>query len=420
MNTFTLPRLLLLLILMLSVVLPTALQGLKIVLLALVMGGLLLCALRKPAQMRWSTPIFFWAILFSTMGFLWSFYGVSRGNPGATRVLTVMAIYPLLFTLLGYLWKPGDAARLQKAFLWFGFILVFSQALYIGSSAGLDGGFFYRGIQSLYGDVAVVDQGDNYFLFTLPSVASLIFFLPFYFVGFLFDSKFNIKYIILLLSAVVIVLLTGRRAIYLSFAMSILLISGIITVGYLFFPRRVPRLPSGRLTFVCLGLTLFIVLLLSVGLQNQEMLLSSLQSIFDFQSNESNLERKYQYEALKEAIGENVIFGAGAGAAASYSRSFEQPWAYELFYVSLIFHYGILGFVIYVSGFLFLVWGQLKCIFAQELDHQSRLFALCFLAGFFSFIIATATNPYIGKFDYMWVVFIPVLMINSFRLTNEV
>lgn len=409
-------RLLLLVILMLSIVFPTTLQGVKVALLTLVVGGFLVFSVKKPSQVRWSRSVFITSFLFSIIGLLWSLYGETRGNPGATRVITVMAIYPLIFTMLGVFWKPGDAAKLQKAFLWFGFILILSQGLYIGSSLGLDGGI----LQSLYGDFAVLDQGDDYFLFTLPSVASLIFFLPFYFIGFLFDSKFNIRYVFLFLCSVVIVMLTGRRAIYLSFGLSILSICGIIAAGYLFFPKRAPKLSSTRLMFLCFGGAVFVTFLLSMGLQNKDLLLNNLQSIFDFQSNESNLERRHQFEALKEGISNNVIIGAGAGAAASYSRSFEQPWAYELFYVSTIYHYGIFCFLVYLSGVVYLAWRQLKFIFSLTLDYQARLFSLCFLAGFFSFLIATATNPYIGKFDYMWVIFIPVMMVNCFNLTNEV
>ncbi|MBT1070607.1 O-antigen ligase family protein [Pelotalea chapellei] len=416
MNIEAFSRLLLLAILMLSIVFPATLQGIKIVLLTLVMGGFLILAVKRPFQMRWSKSVLIISFIFSLIGFIWSLYGEGLGNPGATRVLTVMAIYPMLFTLLGVFWKPGDAAKLQKAFLWFGFILILSQGLYIGSSFGLDGGVF----KSLYGDIAVVDQGDDYFLFTLPSVASLIFFLPFFFIGFLFDSKFNVKYILLFLCSVVIVMLTGRRAIYLSFGLSMLSFCGIIAVGKIFFPKQVPKISGPRLMLLCAVMIAFILFLLSMGLQNKDLLLNNFQSIFDFQSNESNLERKFQYEALKEGISQNVIIGAGAGAAASYSRSFEQPWAYELFYVSVIYHYGILCFLVYLSGIIYLVWRQLKFIFLPALDHQTRLFSLCFLAGFFSFLIATATNPYIGKFDYMWIIFIPVMMVNSFNLTNEV
>lgn len=413
MGIFSFTRLLLLIIILLSIVFPATLQGVKVALLFLVMGGFCVFAIKYPPQVRWSKSVFVTSLFFSTIGLLGSFYGVSLSNPGALRVLTVFVIYPLLFTLLGVFWKPGDAEKLQKAFLWVGFILILSQFLYIG---GLDGGFF----QSIYGDIAVVDNGDDYFLFTLPSVASLIFFLPFFFIGFLFDTKFNIRYVFLFLCSVIIVMLTGRRAIYLSFGLSILSICGIIAVGYLFFPKRVLKISSVRLLFFCSGVAVFVTFLLAMDLQSKDLLLNNLQSIFDFQLNESNLERKYQFEALKEGISNNVIIGSGAGAAAKYSRSFEQPWAYELFYVSIIFHYGFLGFSLYLCGVLYLVWRQVKFIFSDKLEYQTRLFSLCFLTGFISFLIATATNPYLGKFDYMWIIFIPVMMVNCFNLTNEV
>ncbi len=416
----TLSRLILLLILMLSIVFPTALQGVKMILLMLVMGVFVLCAATNPSKMQWNKHIVLWAIAFSTIGLLWSLYGLFRGNPGALRVLTVMSIYPVLFTLLGYFWRPGDAERLQKSFLWFGFILVISIFFYLGSSMVLDGGTSYRFMESLYGDDAVVNQGEDYLLFTLPSVASLLFFLPFCFFNLIFSPKYDFKNLILLVFIIIIVFLTGRRAIYFSFAVTVILVFGIIATGRLFFPGRLPNFPRGRLMCLSLGLAVIMISVVSMELQNIEIFFSDLNSIFDFHSDASNLERTYQFDALAEGIEGNVVFGSGAGAAAGYSRSFEQPWAYELFYMAIIFQYGFIVSLVYISGILYLVWGQLKCIGCQSLKYESRLFSLCFFSGFISFLIATATNPYLGKFDYMWVIFIPVIMINSFKLTKQI
>ncbi|APO80680.1 hypothetical protein BL240_03900 [Pseudomonas putida] len=85
-----------------------------------------------------------------------------------------------------------------------------------------------------------------------------------------------------------------------------------------------------------------------------------------------------------------------------------MPWAYELFYVSLIFQYGIFGFVIYGLGVVALI-----VFLAQQVRRKGRdSFEFCFLSGLVSFLLATATNPYLAKFDYMWVLFIPVALMN--------
>jgi len=41
------------------------------------------------------------------------------------------------------------------------------------------------------------------------------------------------------------------------------------------------------------------------------------------------------------------------------------------------------------------------------------------LVGMISFLIGNATNPYLGKFDFMWVIFVPVLIINLYKLENR-
>ncbi|MCT7486380.1 hypothetical protein N5T98_04985 [Aliarcobacter cryaerophilus] len=53
-----------------------------------------------------------------------------------------------------------------------------------------------------------------------------------------------------------------------------------------------------------------------------------IEKFYSISSNDSNLVRVYQFRALYEGIANAPLFGSGAGA--EYSRSSEQPWAYEL------------------------------------------------------------------------------------------
>jgi hypothetical protein len=46
-------------------------------------------------------------------------------------------------------------------------------------------------------------------------------------------------------------------------------------------------------------------------------------------------------------------------------------------------------------------------------------FEFPFLAGLICFMIANGTNPYLAKFDYMWIIFIPVALLNSGLLYNK-
>ena len=44
---------------------------------------------------------------------------------------------------------------------------------------------------------------------------------------------------------------------------------------------------------------------------------------------------------------------------------------------------------------------------------------LSVLVGTVSFLIANGADPYLEKYDYMWVVFLPVAIINIWLCTRE-
>lgn len=401
-------RFLLVTILFFSIVFPTALQLFKIALLFIVfiLLGFLTLTERKHIVM-WRGSMFC-ALFFSFIGLLWSLYGEVRGNPGAVRVLTVMAIYPLLLPALFVVLRPGDCNRLMSVFRWSTIGLIITQFLYLLSSFGLDGGFYYRLLGDLYGDVAVTDLGDDYLLFTLPSIASVIFMLPFFMLDYILSNKNKTLNASMIIAMCLITFLSGRRAIYLSLIMSFLFV-----IFILLFWKRVKFFDLiCKFIPVTLLVLIFAILAKILGYFSLDMFVNDISSIFNFSTDDSNIERANQFEALMDGFYQNQFFGNGAGAAASYSRSAEQPWAYELFYVSILFQYGLLGFMFYFLGIMFLLYNLIYMALVEPCRDEGSRFLFCFLAGFVAFLISTATNPYLGKFDYMWVVFIPMAILN--------
>jgi hypothetical protein len=127
--------------------------------------------------------------------------------------------------------------------------------------------------------------------------------------------------------------------------------------------------------------------------------------------------RAEQFFALLDGWQQNPLFGAGHGASAVGSlRDAEMPWAYELSYVALLFQTGLVGFSIYCSGVIWIFWMGFKII---RSSHWLGFYMLPVLVGTFCFLIANATNPYLAKFDYMWVIFLPVALINSYLLDKD-
>jgi len=138
---------------------------------------------------------------------------------------------------------------------------------------------------------------------------------------------------------------------------------------------------------------------------------------WDFTEEQSALDRREQFFPLLQGWSESPIFGSGHGASVAGSiRSDEMPWAYELSYLALLFHTGMLGFLAYMSGVAWIFWMSLKII--RFGDHFS-LYMLPLLVGFSCFLIGNASNPYLEKFDYMWVIFLPVAFINFWLLDRR-
>jgi O-antigen ligase len=138
---------------------------------------------------------------------------------------------------------------------------------------------------------------------------------------------------------------------------------------------------------------------------------------FDGSASDSSAIRVQQFWLLINEWSDSPIFGHGLGAAAfSITRSDEQTWAYELSYVALLFQTGLFGFLIYFSAVCWIYYRGI--ILMRKIPHTVGYF-LPVLTGMTSFLLANATNPYLAKFDFLWVIFLPVGMINAFLLTYQ-
>jgi hypothetical protein len=216
------------------------------------------------------------------------------------------------------------------------------------------------------------------------------------------------------LLGVVLVLLSGRKALLLVVAMA----PFIILFFQMFLPNQYkPAVAKGRV-----GLA--VVILVSVlgiygylqslfGL-NVGILLETFMAGFDFGGDGSASVRAEQFVALVREWSEHPFFGLGHGASAGGSvRSEAFPWAYELSYVALLFHTGLVGFAIYTAGVGWIFLMGLRMI---RSGGRLAFYMLPVLVGTGCFLIGNATNPYLEKFDYIWVIFLPVALINFWLL----
>jgi O-Antigen ligase len=317
-------------------------------------------------------------------------------------------LYPLLIPFISSLYRQEHSLSIYRILLACAWIIAVIDLLYVIVTPMYPGNALQRILKFLYEDWAVVDDADTYIKFTLPNVSSVIFLLPFFLsVLFFRESRkgiVNILVVVLLLFSVA--MLSGRRALLLTMLLGPA-IAFLITLNA---SRNNVRPKNSRRPWMLLitVLALSFLTYISVKVNGLEYYFDLVSSVFDFTSNQSNLERVYQFDALMRGIVEAPLFGHGAGAVADYLRSDEMPWAYELFFLSIIFQYGIFGFLLYALGVAFIC---LHLISSVKNKGRSS-FEFYFLSGFIAFMAATASNPYLGKFDYMWVLFIPYAIIN--------
>lgn len=103
---------------------------------------------------------------------------------------------------------------------------------------------------------------------------------------------------------------------------------------------------------------------------------------------------------------ERPVLGWGASANAKTIIRSEIAGAYEMQYHAMLMQKGLIGFLIYVS---LLVW--MFVVNIKQIRRRAKYykFSLCVLVGTLSILIANATNPYLGSFDRLFLLFIPLL-----------
>jgi hypothetical protein len=216
------------------------------------------------------------------------------------------------------------------------------------------------------------------------------------------------------------VLVSGRRALYL-----VTLGTPFLTLMFLSFqPKDERRRSKKSLIRVATGGVLALVISLVALNATYGVSLSGLNDRlaagFNFSpttEDEGATDRRVQYHALLAGWMEDPVLGAGHGAPAFGSiRSDESPWSYELSYLALLYQTGLVGLAAYTAGIMWIYWIGLRVI--RSGGYLSALMVAC-LVGMSSYLVASATNPYLQRYDGMWAIFLPLAVINFWLLRRS-
>jgi hypothetical protein len=365
-----------------------------------------------------------WILFYASVGVVWIGLGVINRTPGAIPVATIFLIWPLAYSLfINQLNGLDQFKRLMFVFFLVTALSIVADVGYLGEMLGLVPGDFFQllGNNNRFG---VTAAGPSYSsnrvglnLFTIPLLVSLLVYrrVP--------GEGRNMSALLwgLLISLLVLTLISQRRAIYLVAFLSpfiALFLHGLL-------PRRIdersraPQFLPLALAFVVLLVWLFFVGVFEAF--NWQALGQDFVDAFNFEGtaaggNYTENVRPLQLWALLEGWSQTPWVGAGHGANVELIRSGEMPWAYELTYVALLYQTGVLGFLAYFAG---VVWIVLHLIQIMRSAPKYRLYAYALLNGLIGFLLGSATNPYLLSFDFLWTIFVPAALVNLYLYERD-
>jgi hypothetical protein len=353
-------------------------------------------------------------------GSFFIFNGVIHSNPGAIPSITVILIWPFLYMLFiganGYnnIFIAIDKVLLFSAY----FIPIYGLYFLLGKTNIIPSTFFFNIFpKDVMGGVGLYEGSIEV---SILNLASVLFIAPYIFTKFLLQDDFKEKFIygIAIFLLIGIVLLSGRRALLLVTVGSLLLI--LIASFFIKLKKIGKDIRRKGIALILYTIMITFILIIIVRSYYEIDLYKIYDSIieglsFDSSSDPSTQARTMQFFSLINGWSQSPIFGNGFGAVASVTRNTDMPWAYELSYIALLFHVGLFGVIIYVSLVFWIVWQGLKI--SKNMEDIQYIFP--YIVGLLSFLVGNASNPYLMKFDYLWVIFLPVMYINYYKLTKQ-
>lgn len=399
---------------------PTVYKPAKYVLIALVFV-VIGANMAVSGRIRLHPTVLAWTYMFVSVGAAFVLLGLANNASGALRLAPLYVAWPIAYMVfVEGAAEPRVLESLQAVLVVAAFVIFSYALMYISMQAGLLPSFplpefdldphigFYPGFMQ----------------YSLNNLASMLFLVPYLMALVVIRPTGRSRAgEILLWSALILgiaaVGLSLRRGIMFAVALGPLFIA--VLAAFL------PRAERGRAARSLATLVAALVVLVSGAVLyahfrygwTPDNLLAFISGGYDFQSpvDPGAVARSLQFNALIDAWVRSPIFGAGAGASgAAYVRDPAQPWAYELSYVTLLYQTGVLGLALYASGIAWIFWTGSRMI---RSGHPLGLRLFPVLIGLAAFLVGNATNPYLAKFDYLWVIFLPVAYINLWLLRSR-
>lgn len=369
--------------------------------------------------------IMMWTIGVAAIGCVAGFVGVLLGHTGALKQMQVYVLWSLVYLVLVSGIKKKDIGYIAAILQWCTlFIACYGLLLFAVSASFIPGQQLLDSLSMGARHVAAIYDG--FVEMDFPGLNSLPFLTPFLMALLSnalgrerpkrFDRSFAVWLQLTLILLVVI--MSGRRALLVVVWVTpiiIFVLSAVLPANQ----RRDYWYGLGRLCAITIFLS---AVILGPARDLFDSSPSALGQMFSQGFQFSSLQgaasdRAAQFFALIDGFGNHPFVGSGFGAYIPWViRSPTTPWGYELFYVSLLFQVGAIIFLIYALAVLWLYMESFKVIRGGG-EYAKTMIAS--MAGLSGVLIATATNPYLARFDGLWMIFVPIALINLNRLRER-
>lgn len=398
---------LLYLLLLLMLCCPQSLMAFKAVLLSLLILYSVYIVLTSRVR-TYRSKYNLWILLYLFSGVSALIYGILKNNPGTHYYYLVYCAWPIVFPCILSLINYDSLKKVIRVFeMAYIFIFITGMLTFLKLNFGFPS-FFNQEIFG-YGETTTARPMFLVLSFSGGAVVQFFilfsFLMPFYCLE---RDGITLKRGLLLMMGMLYIVLSSRRIMMLGFVYI-----PVVTLVLLHL-LRIKLSKKYLLSVVKTYLIPIFVIIMGIGyifIDSEDastFFLSAVSSDGDFGQGEN--ERLNQYFALLKGWQENLFFGAGTGIDAGVTRS-DLPGTYELSYMAILFERGTIGGLLYFSIMTYPIIQAIRLgKYSKEL--QTKRLLISYSTCYISLLIANATNPYIAAFDFIWTVFLFIVILN--------
>lgn len=332
--------------------------------------------------------------------------GTVRGNVGLLPCTPFYMIWPILFLYFIIRMKSTEMIKpLLKTIVYGGLVVaVFNFVLCVNAYV------LHIGILNSLGDALGCNFNiqEGFAEFFSPSSGHLAY-IVYFSVALLLLNPETIgvkkKYLLLcVIFSIIDIVLSNRRAMWV-----------VVLMLPFFLVLFLSRLPYHRKNIIKV-VAITVAAAAVVGgvvmyLLDFEYVVQEFLSSFDFSGAEdSNLERTMQVKSLWNDFLQRPLLGSGIGHVSEYVRTPDGAWAYEMTYNYTLTMVGFIGVFIYT---LATNWIYIKSVRLSKICIEYARLLIPQIMGLTALLIISASNPYIGTFDFVWTIYLPVATINA-------